>query len=105
MLFSFQTSNPFGPYRLYSHADYVQLPVRTISSLSRTTRACQTGPDVGLIDLAGQQSENLFRTIEIAGQNNWQMPNEQFAYGISTSLYDHDPLTGKTNGQCHSSDR
>jgi len=37
-------------------------------------------------------------SIRVAGQLNWQMPNEQFACGLSTSLYDHNPFTGEVNG-------
>jgi hypothetical protein len=38
-------------------------------------------------------------SIRVAGQLNWQIPNEQFACGLSTSLYDRNPFTGETNGK------
>ncbi len=38
-------------------------------------------------------------SIRVAGQLNWQIPNEQFACGLSTSLYDHNPFTGEVNGR------
>ena len=38
-------------------------------------------------------------SIRVAGQLNWQIPNEQFACGLSTSLYDRNPFTGEVNGK------
>ncbi len=38
-------------------------------------------------------------SIRVAGQLNWQIPNEQFACGLSTSLYDHNPFTEEVNGK------
>lgn len=38
-------------------------------------------------------------SIQVAGQYNWQKPNEQYACGLSTSLYDHNPMTGEVNGE------
>ena len=38
-------------------------------------------------------------SIRVAGQLNWQIPNEQFACGLSTSLYDRNPSTGELNGK------
>ena len=90
--------------------------------MSKTTVACQSGPDVGLVDIARHQSKILFivksvfqnfhfffflergiskvdNSIRVAGQFNWQIPNEQFACGQSTSLYDHHPFTGQVNGR------
>lgn len=49
------------------------------------TVARHTGPDLGLVDI-GETSEN------------WQFPNQRFAYGHSTSLYDRNPFTGVRAG-------
>ena len=57
---SFQSSNRLQPYHLYSNVDYQQLPVDFVSPFSRTTVACQSGPDVGLVDIARRQSETPF---------------------------------------------
>lgn len=54
---SFQLSNRLQRYHLYSNADYTQLPVENISSLNNTTIACESGPDVGLVDIARHQSK------------------------------------------------
>ena len=120
LLISFQSSNRLQPYHLYSNVDYQQLPVESVSPFSRTTVACQSGPDVGLVDIARRQSERLRpprfsprthtltfvekgilkvnNSIRVAGQCDWQLPNEQFAYGLSTSLYDRNPFTDQVNG-------
>jgi len=93
--------------------------VELISPLNKTTIACESGPDVGLVDIARHQSKIFFlgnyfskfhfflergilkvdNSIRVAGQLNWQIPNEQFACGLSTSLYDHNPFTGEVNGK------
>ncbi len=118
---SFQSSNRLRRYQLYSNEDYLQLPVEVISPLSNNTVACESGPDVGLVDIARHQSKIPFfprkinfqtffvglekgilkvnNSIRVAGQLNWQMPNEQFACGLSTSLYDRNPFTGEVNGK------
>ena len=105
--FSFQASDSCRPYQLYSHSDYLQLPTEVISSLSRTILSCHTGPGDGLMGLAGHQGKNpsIFSDItvlpsktRVLKMKNWQMPNEDFAYGLSTSLYDRDPLTEQVNG-------
>ncbi|CAF3463624.1 unnamed protein product [Rotaria sp. Silwood1] len=98
----FQSSNSLDRYRLYSNEDYLQLPVEVISPLSNNTLACESGPDVGLVDIARHQKKGILKvnnSIKVAGQNNWQMPNVQFACGLSTSLYDHNPFTGEVNGE------
>ena len=95
----------------------MQLPVESISPLSKTTIACESGPDVGLVDIARHQSRIFFHeiicpdissergilkvnnSIRVAGQFNWQIPNEQFACGLSTSLYDCNPSNGERNGK------
>ncbi|CAF0999657.1 unnamed protein product [Rotaria sp. Silwood1] len=101
-IYSFQSSNSLDRYRLYSNEDYLQLPVEVISPLSNNTLACESGPDVGLVDIARHQKKGILKvnnSIKVAGQNNWQMPNVQFACGLSTSLYDHNPFTGEVNGE------
>jgi len=35
----------------------------------------------------------------VAGAKNWQQKNRK-AYGISMSLYDQHPITGKISGVC-----
>lgn len=55
--FSFQFSNHLERYHLYSNPDYTQLPNEVISPLSKTTLACESGPDVGLVDIARHQSK------------------------------------------------
>lgn len=62
-LFSFQPSTELERYHLYSNADYMQLPVESISPLSKTTIACESGPDVGLVDIARHQSKIFFHGI------------------------------------------
>jgi hypothetical protein len=57
--FSFQLSNHLQRYQLYSNEDYSQLPVEVISPLSKTTLACESGPDVGLVDIARHQSRKF----------------------------------------------
>jgi hypothetical protein len=57
---SFQSSTRLNRYQLYSNADYLQLPVELISPFSKTTIACESGPDVGLVDIARHQSEIIF---------------------------------------------
>jgi hypothetical protein len=37
----------------------MQLPVEFISPLSKTTIACESGPDVGLVDIARHQSKTI----------------------------------------------
>jgi hypothetical protein len=99
---SFQFSNHLQRYQLYSNEDYLQLPVQTISPLSQNTLACESGPDIGLVDIARHKKKGILKvnnSIRVAGQFNWQIPNEQYACGLSTSLYDHDPFTGEVNGK------
>jgi hypothetical protein len=117
---SFQFSNHLQRHQLYSNEDYLQLPVESISPLNKNTVACESGPDVGLVDIARHQSKIFFlrkiifrnflffsergilkvnNSIRVAGQLNWQIPNQQFACGLSTSLYDHNPFTGEVNGK------
>jgi len=55
-ILSFQSSNHLQRYHLYSNEDYTQLPVEVISPLIKTTLACESGPDVGLVDIARHQS-------------------------------------------------
>ncbi|CAF4206907.1 unnamed protein product [Rotaria sordida] len=98
----FQSSNTLHRYQLYSNEDYLQLPIELISPLSKNTLACESGPDVGLVDIARHQKKGILKvnnSIKVAGQHNWQIPNEQFACGLSTSLYDHNPFTGEINGE------
>ncbi|CAF1655447.1 unnamed protein product [Rotaria magnacalcarata] len=98
----FRSSGPLHPYRLYSNENYSELPIESISPLSNNTVACESGPDVGLVDIARHQKKGILKvnnTIKIAGQKNWQMPDQQFACGLSTSLYDHNPFTGEVNGE------
>jgi hypothetical protein len=58
--FSFQPSNHLQRYHLYANGDYTQLPVELISPLNKTTIACESGPDVGLVDIARHQSKIFF---------------------------------------------
>ncbi|CAF0780981.1 unnamed protein product [Adineta steineri] len=98
----FLPSNHLQRYQLYANQNYLQLPVETISPLERNTLACESGPDVGLVDIARHQKKGILKvnnSIKVAGQFNWQIPNEQFACGLSTSLYDHNPVTGEVNGE------
>ncbi len=64
--FSFQSSNHLQRYQLYSNEDYSQLPVEVISPLSATTVACESGPDVGLVDIARHQSKFFFIWIKLS---------------------------------------
>lgn len=59
---SFLPLNRLQRYQLYASEDYLQLPVEVISPLSQNTIACESGPDVGLVDIARHQS-NLFVCI------------------------------------------
>ena len=63
--------------------------------LSRITVARHSGPDVGLSDIARRPTKEQ---IPVADASDWQEPNEQYAYGLSTSLYDRNPITGEQNG-------
>ncbi|CAF1052436.1 unnamed protein product [Adineta ricciae] len=98
----FLPSNRLQRYQLYTSEDYLQLPVEVISALSQNTIACESGPDVGLVDIARHQKKGILKvnnSIKVAGQYDWQKPNEDIACGSSTSLYDRDPFTGEINGE------
>ncbi|CAF0843084.1 unnamed protein product [Didymodactylos carnosus] len=100
-MISFNTRNDIIPYRLYSNRDFSLLPNEPISQLLSTTFATYTGPDVGFIDIAPHQKRGILKvdnTKKIAGHNNWQLPIPR-AYGVSTSLYDQNPITKELNGE------
>jgi len=42
-------------------------------------------------------SADMFEGTSVAGAKNWQQKNRR-AYGISMSLYDQHPITGKISG-------
>ncbi|UJR08694.1 hypothetical protein I4U23_012952 [Adineta vaga] len=98
----FSPSNRLQRYQLYANDNYLQLPVEIISPLSKNTIACESGPDVGLVDIARHQKKGILKvnkSIKVAGQYDWQIPNDEFACGLSTSLYDRNPFTGELNGE------
>ncbi|CAF1580375.1 unnamed protein product, partial [Rotaria sordida] len=57
----FQSSNTLHRYQLYSNEDYLQLPIELISPLSKNTLACESGPDVGLVDIARHQKKGILK--------------------------------------------
>ena len=93
-------------YKCINSKNYNDLPIDEISDLDSNVFSCYTGPDKGIceIDLPNKkQTANLQTTDDyfeslIANESiNWSKSHHR-AYGISTSLYESNPVTKQTVG-------